>query len=104
MKHLADFNSVPWTQGDAGVRSKKIAGENQQLRMVEFSYGFTEHDWCRSSHAGYVLSGAFTVDYSGKTERYSAGDAFIIRAGETDKHKVVMGEGEKVTLLLFEIV
>jgi quercetin dioxygenase-like cupin family protein len=77
---------------------------SQQIRLVEFSYGFIEPDWCSKGHAGYVMDGEFANDYSGTIERYKAGDIIFIPKGERDKHKAVLGKGEKVTLLLFEVL
>jgi len=104
MNHLVEFEKMPWGEPAKGVRAKVFANGNRQLRLVEFSDGFTEPDWCEKGHAGYVLDGAFSIDYNGATERYQAGDIFFIPEGETSKHKAVLGGGEKVTLLLFEMI
>lgn len=102
MEHLIKFDKLPWIQPAVGVRYKKYANGSQQVRLAEFSEGFIEPDWCHKGHAGYVLEGSFTIDYSGKTEKYVSGDCFFIPSGETDKHKVIMANGEKALLLLFE--
>ena len=104
MSHLIDFDALSWDEPVKGVRSKTIVKGNQQLRLVEFSFGFVESDWCIMGHAGNVLEGEFTIDYSGTLERYQAGDIFFIPKGENDKHKAILGEGEKVLLLLFEML
>ena len=44
MSHLIDFDVIPWNEPTKGVRSKAIVKGNQQLRLVEFSYGFVEPD------------------------------------------------------------
>jgi len=102
--HLIDFSDMPWNMPAKGVRSKSIIKGNQQIRLVEFSYGFVEPDWCLRGHAGYVLNGEFSNDYSGTLERYKTGDIIFIPKGENDKHKAILNEGEKVTLLLFEVL
>lgn len=102
MRHLIDFNAIPWNEPAKGLRSKAIIKDNQQIRLVEFSYGFVEPDWCLKGHAGYVLDGEFATNYSGTLERYKAGDVIFIPKGDNDKHKAILNEGEKVTLLLFE--
>ncbi len=104
MSHLVDFDAIPWNEPAKGVRTKAMIRDNQQIRLVEFSYGFVEPDWCLKGHAGYVLDGEFANDYSGKIERYQAGDVIFIPKGENDKHKAILGKGEKVTLLLFEVL
>lgn len=104
MNHLIEFDKIPWTEPAKGIRSKAVVKGNQRIRLVEFSYGFIEPDWCRKGHAGYVLDGEFANDYSGTIERYKTGDVIFITQGENDKHKAILNKGEKVTLLLFEIV
>lgn len=62
----------------------------------------TEEDWCRKAHIGYVIDGAFSVEYSGTIERYVKGDVFVINSGEEDRHMAILGENESVILLLIE--
>ena len=104
MSHLIDFEALLWNEPAKGIRFKAIIKGNQQLRLVEFSYGFVEPDWCLKGHTVYVLEGEFTNDYSGTLERYKAGDVIFIPKGERDKHKAILVEGEKVLLLLFEVL
>ena len=104
MSHQIDFDSIPWTTPAEGVRYKAFISSNQQMRLTEFSYGFTEPDWCTKGHAGYVIEGEFSTDYSGTVEHYKAGDAIFLPKGEKDKHKAILQQGEKVTLLLFEVL
>ena len=104
MSHLIDFDALPWNEPANGVRFKSKVNGNQQVRLVEFSYGFVEPDWCLKGHAGYVINGEFANNFSGTIERYKAGDVIFIPKGEKDKHKAILGKGEKVTLLLFELL
>lgn len=104
MSYLIEFEKLPWNEPATGVRFKAFVSGNQQIRLVEFSEGFIEPDWCLRGHAGYILDGEFTNDYSGKLERYRQGDVIFIPKGEQAKHKAILGKGEKVTLLLFEII
>ena len=101
---LVDFENMEWNEPAVGVRFKTFANVNQQIRLVEFSEGFVEPDWCKKGHAGYVLDGEFATDYSGNLERYKKGDVLFIPKGEQSKHKAILEKGEKVTLLLFEII
>jgi len=101
--HKIVFDSIEWTKTGTGLRDKLFSCGNQCLRLVEFSEGFIEPDWCTRGHAGIVLNGRFMIDYNGKLERYSESDVIFIPSGEADKHKAVIGKDEKVTLLLFEI-
>ena len=57
-----------------------------------------------AGHAGYVLDGTYAIDYSGELERYKKGDVVFIPKGEQARHKAILGAGEKVTLLLFEVI
>ena len=102
--HKINFDNIEWTSPGVGVRYKAFVHGGQRLRLVEFSEGFVEPDWCIHGHAGIVLNGSFALDYNGNVERYSKGDVIFIPPGKADKHKALLGKGEKVTLLLFEAV
>ena len=102
--HKIIFDSLEWTDAGAGARYKAFVHGNQRLRLVEFSEGFIEQDWCARGHAGIVLDGTFALDFDGDVERYGKGDVIFILGGEADRHKAVLGKGEKVTLLLFEVL
>ena len=104
MSCLIEFEKMPWNEAAKGLRFKAFVSSNQQIRLVEFSEGFTEPKWCSRGHAGYVIDGEFANDYSGKIERYQKGDVIFIPGGEEAKHKAILGKGEKVTLLLFEVI
>ena len=104
MSYLVEFDKLSWNESAIGVRTKSFVNGNQQIRLVEFSDGFVEPDWCKKGHAGYVLDGEFSNDYNGKLERYKKGDVIFIPKGEQTKHKAILGKGEKVLLLLFEII
>ena len=104
MSHRIDLESLPWQEPGEGVRFKIVVIGNQQVRLVEFSEGFIEQDWCIKGHAGYVLDGEFSIDYSGTVERYKAGDIIFIPKGEKDKHKAILVKNQKVTLFLYEII
>ena len=104
MSYLIEFDKLAWNEPVTGVRVKIFRLGIQQIRLVEFSEGFVELDWCQKGHAGYVLDGEFSIDYSGKLERYKKGNVIFIPEGEQAKHKVILGKGERVTLLLFEII
>ena len=104
MNHLIEFDKMQWEESTKGLRIKTFTNSNQQVKLVEFSEGFIEPDWCMKGHAGYVLDGTFAIDYNGKLEQYKKGDVIFIPSGENDKHKAILGKGEKVLLLLFEVI
>lgn len=102
--HKVIFDNIEWTDAGIGVRYKAFIHGSQRLRLVEFSEGFVEPDWCTNGHAGIVLDGSFITDFNGNIERHSKGDVIFIPGGESDKHKAILGKGEKVLLLLFEVL
>ena len=102
--HLIEFDKLEWINSAIGLRYKAYVNGNQRLRLVEFSEGFVEEDWCLHGHAGYVIDGSFALDFNGETERFQKGDTFFIPSGESDKHKAILGIGENVMLLLFELI
>jgi quercetin dioxygenase-like cupin family protein len=104
MTHKIIFENIEWLTPGPGMRYKAFTNGNQRLRMVEFSHGFVEPDWCEAGHAGLVLDGSFAIDYDGRAERYARGDVLFIPAGAENRHKAILGAGEKVTLLLFELL
>ena len=85
--HKIVFDNIAWTNAEKGLRYKAFVHDNQQLRIVEFSEGFIELDWCVHGHAGTVLDGSFGLDFNGKIERFNKGDFIFIPGGEADKHK-----------------
>jgi len=103
-KHLINFTNLSWIESGKGVRYKVYRSGTQQLRLVEFSEGFIEADWCIRGHAGYVLEGSCKIDFNNEMELFDAGNIFFIPKGNNDKHKVIMNKDERVLLLLFEMV
>ena len=105
MRYLVQFDKLPWNEPALGIRYKIFTSGNQQIRLLEFSEGFVEHDWCIKGHIGYVINGSFTTEfYNGNIERYHKGDTVCIPSGEQTKHKAILGKGETVTLLEFGII
>jgi hypothetical protein len=102
--HLVDFETIPWTQAGKGIRYKAFVNGNQRLRLAEFSEGFVEEEFCLKGHAGYVLDGECDTDFHGSIEHLKAGDVIFIPKGEDDRHKNILGRGERVLILLFEII
>jgi len=59
MNHLIGFDKLPWNESAAGLRYKAFISGDQQIRLVEFSEGFIEPDWCRKGHSGYIAPPRF---------------------------------------------
>ena len=104
MDHKIDFDAIAWQSPAPGFRYKAFVHGSQRIRLVEFSEGLVEPDWCYKGHAGYVLEGELTTDFDGHIERHKAGDVIFIPAGEDDRHKAFMGKGGRALLLLFEMI
>jgi len=102
--HKINFEQMEWVSAGTGKRYKLFIHGNQRSRLVEYSYGFIEQNWCVSAHAGIVLDGGFSLDFNGNVERFEKGDVISIPSGEADKHKVILAQNEKVTVLLFECI
>lgn len=102
--HKIIFDNIEWTNTGTGSRYKAFIHGNQRLRLIEFSEGFVEPNWCTHGHAGMVLDGSFSIDYNSNLEKYGKGDIFFISSGKTDKHKAILDKSEKVMLLLFEVL
>jgi len=102
--HKISFDDMEWISGGTGKRYKVFIHGNQRSRLVEYSYGFVEQNWCALAHAGIVLEGGFSISFNGNVERFDKGDVIFIPSGESDKHKAILAKDEKVTLLLFECI
>lgn len=101
---LINFENMDWERPAPGVRQKVHTIGDRRMRLVEFSEGFVELDWCTQGHAGYVLEGRMSVDFDGKIIDFKAGDGIDIPEGVENRHKARIARGERALLLLFEKV
>jgi len=85
-KYNVNFDSIPWQSPLKGARHKAFQQGNRKLRLLEFSRGFVEPDWCIKGHIGYVLDGELDINFNGTLVRFSAGDGVFIPAGTENKH------------------
>jgi quercetin dioxygenase-like cupin family protein len=85
-KCKVNFDGLQWQSPLKGARYKVFQGGNRRLRLVEFSRGFVERDWCLNGHIGYVLDGEMELDFDGDLVHFSAGDGVFIPAGMECKH------------------
>jgi quercetin dioxygenase-like cupin family protein len=85
-----DFDAIGWTTPMPNVRFKVHRQGNRQLRLVEFSEGFVEPDWCTRGHIGLVLEGAGRLQFQGSEITLKAGDGIFLQAGEEQKHKLTV--------------
>ena len=99
---LIHFARLTWKHIANGAREKRIESPTFIFRLVEFSPGFIEHEWCQKAHFGYVISGKFAITFRDETVQYQQGDGICINAGRESEHKAVVTE--VVQLFLVEPV
>ena len=102
MSHNFEFSTIEWTEVAVGFRYKAYVHDHQQIRLVEFSDGFCEPDWCRNGHFGYVIDGECKISFDGTVEWLKKGDVIHIQAGEEDKHMLIMEKGGWIQVILFD--
>jgi len=100
-RYRIDFRNTPWDESVAGVRMKVYREWDTQIRLVEFSSGFVESEWCRRGHIGYVLDGRLEVSFSLSREVFEAGDGVFILPGDEHRHKA-RALTDTATLILTE--
>jgi quercetin dioxygenase-like cupin family protein len=100
-QYKVEFDSVPWESPAPCVRFKRFEQAGRQVRLVEFSRGFVEPDWCVHGHIGYVLDGRCEIDFDGHVVEYGPGDGIFIPSGERHKHKASVPTAT-VTVILVE--
>lgn len=81
------FDSLAWQAALPGARSKVFGDGQKQMRLLEFTSGFVEPDWCEKGHVGIVLRGELEIDFDGKIVRYEEGAGVFIPQGASTKHK-----------------
>jgi quercetin dioxygenase-like cupin family protein len=81
LPYRIDFEHLEWESPLLGARFKSHVSNGKQLRLLELSQEFVEHDWCEKGHVGLVLEGAMEVDYHGATVSYKKGDGLFIPQG-----------------------
>ncbi|MEW6182519.1 MAG: phosrestin [Bacillota bacterium] len=81
------FDSLAWQVPAAGVRFKVFRDGSMQVRLVEFTSGFVEHDWCEKGHIRVVLKGELEIDFRGRIVHYPEGSGIFIPVGPESGHK-----------------
>jgi len=101
-KYRVAFDEMPWQDAAPFVRVKKVSVGSRVMRLVEFRRGFVEEEWCAKEHAGYVIDGRMTVEFTGGvTLELREGDGLDMPAGPEHVHKATPLT-ESVLLILFE--
>jgi len=101
-KVLVDFNQMSWKAIAPGLLEKEITQNKKRLRLLRFTDGFIEQEWCRKGHIGYVLEGRCGINFNGILKFFESDQALFIEPGNDYKHKMVLGKNESVTLFLVE--
>ncbi len=104
MSVLVPFDQLPWESPAPGARFKAYVRGAQRLRLLEFSPGFEEAEWCTRGHAVHVLEGSLTLRLRDGEVRLRRGDVAFLEAGDGHAHRAVLGAHEHARLLLFELV
>ncbi len=99
MNRKIDFTRYQWTLAP-GVKEKTILVDDYKLRFVEFDENFHEQEWCASAHIGYVIEGAFKIEFHEEVIQFSEGD--MINISDGDLHKAIIESGQIVRLILIE--
>lgn len=61
------FDSMEWQQVRPDVRQKVYCEGSRQVRLVEFETSDGAEHWCETGHVGYVLKGALSIDFNGRS-------------------------------------
>ena len=85
-----DSEAVPWTVPGPNVRFKVHREGTRQIRIVEFSEGFAEPDWCLRGHIGLVLEGVGRLQFQGSEVTLKEGDGVFLQPGDKHKHKLTV--------------
>jgi hypothetical protein len=51
------FHEIPWEEVAPHARQKSMSSGDTLFRLLEFSPGFIEPEWCEKGHRGFVVSG-----------------------------------------------
>ena len=81
------FDELEWQSPSHGMRFKAFRDGNKQLRLLEFTSGFVEPDWCEKGHVGFVIQGELEIDFQGSNVCYPQGSGIFIPAGSASGHK-----------------
>jgi hypothetical protein len=101
-QHVIDFRDLDWIDQRPGVRFKASSRGSKRMRLVEFTTGTIEEDWCISGHIGYVLEGTIAIEFDGGISHFLTGDGIYIAEG--NRHRASVTEGKKAVILFVEQV
>ncbi len=99
---MIDFEDIPWISKAPGIRSKTFRRDGKKIKLVEFTDGYLEEDWCSKPHFGFVLEGSFSIEFEDGLVHFAKGDGIFIQGGEENRHRALISKRERALLILFE--
>lgn len=99
------FAELPWETLAPGARAKTHLLGPRKLRLVEFSAGFSEVDWCTREHLGLVLEGTLRVEFqqpAGTVAVFETGEGIAIPENTPHRHAGTVAREETIRLFLVE--
>lgn len=94
---------MPWNTVTDGARQKVVVSGQTRVRLLELTDAFVEQEWCTRAHVGYVVEGDLELTFQTGSMNLGIGDAFVLREGESDRHRA-KALGPRVVLFLVEDV
>jgi quercetin dioxygenase-like cupin family protein len=99
-EHVIDFRDIGWEIQRPGVRFKSRTKGDQTIRLVEFTNGVIEEDWCIRGHIGFVLEGELEIDFGQSVSLLTKGDGLYIPEGT--RHRATVRHGGSAVLVFVE--
>jgi quercetin dioxygenase-like cupin family protein len=103
MDSLVRFDDLEWQCPARGVRFKRAEAGGKAIRLVEFTDGFEEPDWCLRGHWGIVLDGELHLNVADGAVIYRKGDALALGPGENTRHKHIAAASPTTLFLVEEL-
>lgn len=94
-----DFESIPWEEPQAGIRSKATRFGTKQLRLVEHTDQMEPH-WCEKSHAGCILEGRMEITFEKTVVEFGAGDGVVIPRRPRRRHVARVDAGPVLAMFV----
>ena len=97
--YKVNFDQMDWETPIEGVTCKIYKHGDRQIRLVVYSREMPPH-WCEKGHYGYILDGAFEIEFQNRKIIYKTGDGVFIPDGKEHRHRArVLSEIVKVIFI-----
>ncbi|MBN9501745.1 MAG: cupin domain-containing protein [Armatimonadetes bacterium] len=97
------FSAMEWESIGTGARGKRVEIGGKTLRLLEFTDGFVEPEWCLRGHWGMVLEGELRLRVDGAEVVYSQGDGIALPGGQATRHRHLSAHSPTLLFLVEEI-